>query len=87
MKPFRFDPLGAYANFEENEKGSIEVGKFADFIILDQDIMKVKIERVLNTRIVALFLTEKLYSVTDSDLIWLKISTFPFFLFTIFFNF
>jgi predicted amidohydrolase YtcJ len=32
----------AYANFEDNEKGSIEVGKYADFIILDQDIMKLK---------------------------------------------
>lgn len=30
----------AKANFEDKEKGSIEVGKYADFVILDQDIMK-----------------------------------------------
>ena len=50
----------AYANFEENEKGSIEVGKFADFVILDQDIMKVNIESVLKTRIVATILNGKI---------------------------
>ncbi|MBB6108274.1 hypothetical protein SAMN05421821_102489 [Mucilaginibacter lappiensis] len=32
----------AKANFEEKEKGSLEPGKYADFVILDQDIMKIK---------------------------------------------
>lgn len=32
----------AYANFEENEKGSIEVGKMADFIVLDKNIMEIE---------------------------------------------
>jgi len=36
----------AYSNFEEDEKGSIEVGKFADFIILDKDIMKVTADEI-----------------------------------------
>lgn len=32
----------AYSNFEEKEKGSLEVGKWADFVIYDEDLMKVK---------------------------------------------
>lgn len=31
----------AYSNFEENEKGSIEIGKMADFIVLSNDIMQI----------------------------------------------
>lgn len=41
----------AKANFEEKEKGSIEVGKYADFVILDQDIMKAKGSELPNVKV------------------------------------
>jgi predicted amidohydrolase YtcJ len=41
----------AYANFEEQEKGSIEIGKFADFIILDKNIMEVEEAKIPKIRI------------------------------------
>ena len=41
----------AYSNFEENEKGSIEAGKFADFIILDKDIMTINQNDIPNIKV------------------------------------
>lgn len=41
----------AHAAFEENEKGSIEVGKLADFVILEKDILKVPEEETRNTKV------------------------------------
>ncbi len=53
---------GAYANFEEKEKGSIEIGKFADFVILENDIMKCEIDNVPKTKVFATYVNgEKVY--------------------------
>tara|TARA_A100001015_G_scaffold8532_1_gene10441 strand:- start:1192 stop:2814 length:1623 start_codon:yes stop_codon:yes gene_type:complete len=52
--------FGAYANFEEEEKGSIELGKDADFIILDNDILRSSEARIPNTNIVATFINGEL---------------------------
>jgi predicted amidohydrolase YtcJ len=51
---------GAYANFEDKEKGSIEAGKVADFIILDRDIIEVSEKRILKTRVVATLVDGKI---------------------------
>ncbi len=42
----------AYAAFMEDVSGSITPGKYADFVVLDQDIMTVAPERILDTHVV-----------------------------------
>ena len=52
----------AQANFEEKEKGSLEKGKFADFIILDNDLMKEAPGRLLQIKVLKTFVGgEKVY--------------------------
>ena len=52
----------AYGNFEEKEKGSIEPGKFADFVILDKNIMEIDIDDVPETKVLDTYLGgEKVY--------------------------
>ncbi len=41
----------AYAAFMENESGSLTAGKYADFVVLDRDIMAVAPEAVLGTHV------------------------------------
>jgi predicted amidohydrolase YtcJ len=50
----------AKANFEENEKGSLEKGKFADFIILNTDLLKVNAAGILNTVVLKTYLNGEL---------------------------
>lgn len=53
----------AISNFEENDKGSLEKGKTADFIMLNQDLLKIKEKDILETKVVATFINgEKVYS-------------------------
>jgi len=52
----------AKANFEEKEKGSLEVGKLADFVILDHDILKSTPQNILKTKVLKTYLNgEKVY--------------------------
>ena len=50
LKAFTIWP--AFAAFEEDKRGTIEVGKLADFTILDQDIMRVPELDILKTQTV-----------------------------------
>jgi predicted amidohydrolase YtcJ len=52
----------ARAAFEENEKGSLEPGKYADFVILDADIMTEPIEQTFSTKVLATYINgEKVF--------------------------
>ena len=46
----------AHAAFQENELGSLSPGKYADFVVLDRDIMTVAEESILGTEVVATYL-------------------------------
>jgi predicted amidohydrolase YtcJ len=50
----------AYAAFLENESGTLTAGKYADFVVLDRDIMTVAPDEVLGTRVVMTVLGGKM---------------------------
>ena len=49
----------AMSSFDEEIKGSLEVGKLADFVILDKDILSCEKQDILNTNIIATYLSGK----------------------------
>jgi predicted amidohydrolase YtcJ len=52
----------AYSNFEEKERGSIEIGKMADFVILEDDLMLAPIEKLRNVKVLNTYVGgEKVY--------------------------
>lgn len=52
----------AYAEFAEGQKGSIEVGKLADIVILDNNLFDIPPREILNTNVV--------YTITDGKIVY-----------------
>ncbi|MBN2010221.1 amidohydrolase [candidate division KSB1 bacterium] len=54
-------------SFDENERGTLTVGKSADFVVLDQELLSIPVEKIKDTQIKALYLSGQPYSgQTDS---------------------
>lgn len=51
---------GAYQLGKEKEIGSLEIGKKADFIVLQQDLFKIPVHKISNTKPIATFLNGRL---------------------------
>ena len=57
---------GAYVGFEEKEKGSLETGKLADFIVVDRDIFTVPLEQLKDVKVLGTYIGgEFLYQATE----------------------
>ncbi len=54
LRGFTLD--AAYAAFQEDELGSIEPGKWADFVVLSDNIMTIPAPQILDTRVMATYI-------------------------------
>ncbi len=55
----------AYSNFEELEKGSIEPGKMADFVILEDNIMEISVNQIPDLKVAKTFINGELVAGTN----------------------
>lgn len=51
---------GAYTGFEEHEKGSLESGKLADFIVVDRDVLSVPSDELKDVQVLRTYVGGKL---------------------------
>lgn len=52
---YSYTMAGAYGTFEEHEKGSIEVGKWADFVMLDQNLFEINVHHIHNVQVLSTY--------------------------------
>jgi len=57
---------GAYANFMEDQTGSLEVGKQADLIILDRNLFQIPPDEISSTRVLLTMIAGKIVFQDDS---------------------
>ena len=50
----------AFAAFQEHDLGSLTPGKYADFVVLDQDIMRAPVETILATHVISTWVGGKM---------------------------
>jgi predicted amidohydrolase YtcJ len=51
---------GAYAAFDEDKLGSVELGKYADLIVLSKDILSIPVEEILETEVILTIIDGKI---------------------------
>jgi hypothetical protein len=51
---------GPYLSWDESKKGTLEIGKFADMIVLPEDILTVPHSKLLNMKVDMTFINGKL---------------------------
>ncbi|HCT45532.1 MAG TPA: amidohydrolase, partial [Phycisphaerales bacterium] len=62
-----FTLWAAYAAFEEDQKGSLEKGKLADFIVIDRDIMTCPPADIPATRVLRTVIGGETVFVADEE--------------------
>jgi predicted amidohydrolase YtcJ len=63
-----FTVNAAYATFDEKIKGTLELGKFADFIIVDQDLLKINSSDLSKTRVLKTFTNgEEVFTIKEKS--------------------
>lgn len=60
---------GAYVMMQENETGSIEAGKYADFIVLDQNLLEIPADAISETTVLQTYFEGKLVFAADIEAI------------------
>lgn len=63
---------GAFASFDEQIKGTLEAGKLADFVILSEDITKIKAEKIKDIQVLATYVGGKLMFERNKENVLIK---------------